>query len=76
MYVTSRHRNRRTSRKRSVEPHEEVAEVQFQHQERQALGLGLDLEVVELDGRQLQHCAVRLRLVGEQTVQPEQHEQG
>ena len=54
---------------------EEVAEVQLQHQELgQALDLGLDLEVVELDGRQLQHCAVRLRIVGERTVQPEQHE--
>ena len=71
----ARHQNRKTSRKRSVEPHEEVAEVQFQHQELgQALGLRLDMEVVEQERRQLQHCALRLRLVGERTVQPEQHE--
>ena len=71
----ARHQNRRTSRKRSVEPREEVAEVRFQQQELgQALGMGLGREVVELEGHQLQHCVLRLRLVCEWTVQPGQPE--
>ena len=58
-----------------MELHEDVAAVQFQHQELgQALDLGRDLKVLELDERRLQHYAMRLRLADELKVQFESQE--